>query len=67
MVANQVTFTVYFLRKKDWRGLPLWVYRFRWKGMWGFSLRVFWFGFDLHNNSVWAFEDDTIRRARGIA
>lgn len=66
MVHNQVTFTVYWHPRKLWRGLPVFTYRFHHLGMWGLCIRVLWFGFDFHNNSVWAFEDDTIRRARAI-
>ena len=64
MVQNQVTFTVYLHPTRLWRRHRVWTYWFRAHGMWGLCLRVLWFGFELHNNSVWAFEDDTIRKAR---
>jgi hypothetical protein len=67
MVQNQLTLTLYWHPPKLWRGKRIWFYRFSHIGMWGISFRVLWFGFDLHNNSVWAFEDDTIRKARGVA
>lgn len=66
MVRNQVTLTLYPLPKRDWRGKVIWFYFFHAHGMWGLSFRVLWLGFDFHNNSVWAFEDDTVRKARAL-
>lgn len=66
MVQNQATFTVYWLPKKHWRGLPVWTYWFRLHGMWGLAFRILWLGFELHNNSVWSFEDELPRRQRGL-
>lgn len=66
MVHNQITFTMYWHPRKLWRGQRVFTYRFAAHGMWGLSFRVLWLGFDVHNNSVWAFEDDTIRKARAI-
>jgi len=66
MVHNQVSLTLYRLPKKDWRGIPVWIYRFAAYGMWGFSFRLLWFGFEVHNNSVWSFEDELPRKQRGL-
>lgn len=67
MVESQITFTVYYLPRKHWRGHRVFTYRFAKLGMWGLCVRLLWLGIDIHNNCVWAFEDDTIRRQRGIA
>lgn len=66
MDFSQVTLTVYRLPKIHWRKQPIWFYRFSFKGMWALVFRVLWFGVELHNNSVWAFEDEMPRKARGL-
>lgn len=66
MVHQQVTFTVYRLPRSHWHGYRIWLYSFSYHGMWAFAFRVLWFGFELHNNSVWSFEDEVVLKARGL-
>lgn len=60
LVHKQVSFTFYFHPARLWRKQRAFVYLFSCRGMWEFCIRVLWFGIDVHNNSVWAAEDEVV-------
>lgn len=64
LVQNQVSFTFYFHPLRLWRGQKLYLYLFASRGMWEVCFRVLWFGIDIHNNSVWASEDEVVLKDR---
>lgn len=59
-VHKQASFTFYYLAPSHWRSQKIFTYLFFWRGMWEFCIRVLWLGIDIHNNSVWAAEDEVV-------